>query len=350
MNYSPTTNFVDVVKASLYAQLGADLIEYRLVKKGGNSSVYRLACENNGKYALKNYPPLTVDPRNRLKVEFNALQFLHDLGETQVPAPILELDGFNAGVYEWIDGEALQTYESRDIDLALRFLQRLHELRHRPDAGQLPCASEACLSYHEAKQQLSTRWHRLHAQAQCSPALKSFLEERYKPTEQKIMAYLEKSWLPHAGEFVTAMPKEKLTLSPSDFGFHNAIKRPDGDLVFVDFEYFGWDDPAKLIADFLWHPGMKLAGELKQQFVNGALGIYGDKELAARLNIVYPLCGLRWCMIILNEFLPDGRAKRQHSGKLSENRENQILVEQLHKADQTLLQILDSYRQFPYAH
>ena len=38
-------------------------------------------------------------------------------------------------------------------------------------------------------------------------------------------------------------------LSPSDFGLHNALRGQDGQLRFVDFEYFGWDDPVKLVSD-----------------------------------------------------------------------------------------------------
>src|SRR4029077_9202981 len=45
------------------------------------------------------------------------------------------------------------------------------------------------------------------------------------------------------------LPDEAVILSPSDFGFHNALV--DGGRVgFVDFEYAGRDDPAKLIGDF----------------------------------------------------------------------------------------------------
>ena len=42
-----------------------------------------------------------------------------------------------------------------------------------------------------------------------------------------------------------ALPKETRCLSPSDFGFHNALLEATGKLRFVDFEYAGWDDPAK---------------------------------------------------------------------------------------------------------
>ena len=52
-----------------------------------------------------------------------------------------------------------------------------------------------------------------------------------------------------------SFPQRLRVLSPSDFGFHNALRRPDGTIVFVDFEYFGWDDPAKMMADAMLHPG-----------------------------------------------------------------------------------------------
>ena len=39
-------------------------------------------------------------------------------------------------------------------------------------------------------------------------------------------------------------------LSPSDFGFHNVIVEKDKILRFIDFEYAGWDDPAKMVSDF----------------------------------------------------------------------------------------------------
>jgi hypothetical protein len=96
------------------------------------------------------------------------------------------------------------------------------------------------------------------------------------------------------------------TLSPSDFGFHNAIRRPGGELAFVDFEYFGWDDPAKTIADYLLHPGMALADELKRRFADQAKAVFADvPELAVRVRLVYPWFGLKWALILMNDFLPD---------------------------------------------
>ena len=107
----------------------------------------------------------------------------------------------------------------------------------------------------------------------------------------------------------------ELVLSPSDFGFHNAGRRCDGALQFFYFEYFGWDDPAKLMADFLLHPGMKLTPELKQRFHAGArIALCGDAAFDARFPALYPLFGLCWCLILLNPFRPTYGARRSRSG------------------------------------
>ena len=106
---------------------------------------------------------------------------------------------------------------------------------------------------------------------------------------------------------VMRLPDSSRTLSPSDFGFHNALKRPDGQIVFLDFEHFGWDDPAKMIADFLLHPhpDMAIGKSLKRRFIRRMLQCFEDQaDLLQRVEIVYPLFGLKWCMIILNPFSP----------------------------------------------
>ena len=48
-----------------------------------------------------------------------------------------------------------------------------------------------------------------------------------------------------------------MILSPSDFGFHNILSHHNN-LYYIDFEYAGWDDPYKLIADFILNPDYKI--------------------------------------------------------------------------------------------
>ena len=125
------------------------------------------------------------------------------------------------------------------------------------------------------------------------------------------------------------------TLSPSDFGFHNAIRRPDGTLAFVDFEYFGWDDPVKVTSDFVLHPGMQLTAEQGHRFVLGATDIFAaDPSFAHRLDACLPLYALRWTMILLNEYLPDRWQRRVLAGFRGER--SVVLRRQLDKADAML--------------
>ena len=93
-------------------------------------------------------------------------------------------------------------------------------------------------------------------------------------------------------------------LSPSDFGLHNTISQKNK-LYFLDFEYFGWDDPIKLICDFFWHPGNNMSKKLKKRFLNKVINLFSKnyKNFENKLYVLLPLYGLRWSLIILNCFV-----------------------------------------------
>ena len=79
--------------------------------------------------------------------------------------------------------------------------------------------------------------------------------------------------------------------SPSDFGFHNILCK-DGILNFVDFEYAGTDDIAKLLADFSLMPEIQLSNSHKNLFrktIMSQLDLdrYFDKRLAL-LDFMFP--------------------------------------------------------------
>jgi len=178
--------------------------------------------------------------------------------------------------------------------------------------------------------------------------LRSFLNQEYLGALDRITTWCRESadiW--DIGWDVKLKPGER-TLSPSDFGFHNALKGPDGEIAFLDFEYLGWDDPAKMVSDFLLHPAMDLEHTLKQRFVDQILTRFQeDPLLAQRLEIVYPLSGLKWCLIMLNEFLPDIWQQRvsASSGALDQTKYQD---RQLAKAGQMLHRTISEYRNFPY--
>ena len=277
---------------------------------GGNNRIYRVdgrdADGTEKRFALKCYPPPDGDSRDRLAAEFGALTFLAAQGVECAPKAIAADTAANAALYQWIDGGPPGPIGARDIDDALAFVRLLRELAALPAAAALPEASEAFLRDGDAATQVARRLDRLTAVGR--PELTALLRDGIAPAFARWRAAAQA-----AGP--SGPPCARRTLSPSDFGFHNALRRADGGLTFVDFEYFGWDDPVKLTADFLLHPGMALDDALKARFLAGATEIFAaDPAFSPRFAVLYPLVGLRWCLIILNEFLPERWSRRAFAG------------------------------------
>ena len=273
---------------------------------GGNNRLFCITTSRGTRYALKQYARSLNDPRDRLAVEFGALDFLNRCGLREIPLALAADTKNGFALYEWIDGDPIATPQADDIDAALRFLGRLQDQRRAPTSSSLALASEACLSGTDIVTQVDRRIDRLAKVAESEPELRSFLNDHLMPLWTSLTDWSSCRYREVGLDFATPVAVERRALSPSDFGFHNAIRRPDGRIAFVDFEYFGWDDPVKLVADFLHHPGMTLSPDLQTRFRDGAMTLFdNDKTFATRLGLLYPLFGLRWCTILLNEFLPE---------------------------------------------
>ena len=278
------------------ALLGTGVGRLERLPGGGNNRLYHLRAQDGRDFALKTYA------RDRLGAEFGGLDFLWSRGERRVPRPIAADATAGPALYDWIDGEAVTTPGPTDLATAVDFVAALRRAGEAPEARALPLASEACLSGREVLRQIAGRRTRLGAVG--DPALRRFLLDRFDPLHARLVGRLPLDPEPEI------LPETRL-LSPSDFGFHNALRRPDDALVFLDFEYFGWDDPAKLIADFELHPAMGLSPEMAHPFRAGALALFPDQPaLGARVAALRPLFALRWSLIVLNPFLPQGRRRQ----------------------------------------
>jgi len=304
--------------------LGATEATLESIDGGRNSRVYRLVTPR-GAFALKTYFRHASDSRARMDTEFGALRFLWDQGERCVPRPIAAAADDDCAIYEWIDGDKIAEPAEAHIGAATAFLSRLHGLKNRPGAEGLRPASEACFSASALEECLRGRLEPLMARTDHAE-LAAFLRGQLIPALDSACAR-SRSLL--GGAFVRELAHEHRTLSPSDFGFHNALRRPDGALVFLDLEYFGWDDPVKTICDFLLHPGMRVPAALKRSFSSSMLGEF--PEAAGRMEALFPLFALKWCLILLNEFLPSHVLRRKFAGMSERDRESRE-TEQLAKA------------------
>jgi hypothetical protein len=281
------------VSARAEALLGIPVAACEPAATGGNNRLYRVSAGGQS-FSLKLYAVTPGDLRDRLGTERQALVFLTRHGVEEIPRFIATDPDAGMALFEWIDGDIVAAPSSQDVKAALSFLERLHRLRTADGAEDLPFASEACLSGAEVLSQVEKRFKRLASVSDVR--LSTFLHQEFRPAVGRLAG---------AAEAEDSSPAF-LTLSPSDFGFHNALRRPDSGLVFLDFEYFGWDDPVKLAADILLHPGMDLGEREAARFVEGLRDLYGnDERFFDRLSLLYPLYALRWCMILLNAFLPE---------------------------------------------
>jgi len=319
---------------------------------GGNNKLYRVDTQAGETLVVKHYFRQLSDNRDRLGAEFDSLDFLWRNGVRQISCPRACDREKGIGIYDYISGEAASnaTVSDDDIYQAVRFLGQLKELTELSEAEALPVAAEAGFSLDLLIDILYRRLARLQVVEPTLPLQKElcrFRDERLTPTLE-CMVQLTRSRRAADGFPSEALLKpHQRTLSSSDFGFHNAIRRPDGEIIFVDFEYFGWDDPAKTISDFLLHPAMALEPVRGGTFVAASLDVFGDYDLADRLRTYYPLFGLKWTMIVLNEFLPEGWKRRLFSGVNTENQEA-YLRGQLEKAATLLVSATEAQTEFPH--
>jgi len=287
---------LDELKMIAADLVGANVTSLTPAGHGGNSRVYKL--EAGGKaFALKQYPTLANDPRDRLTTERHALELMRWHGIKSVPEWISGAEPF--ALMSWMHGSVITTPKDEDIDEIAVFLGTLDHISHKTPEEDMEPASEACLSGQVIISQLEARVANLMPHTKENPALMAFLSKAFLPTFTK--RFMAAKNLPF---FNNELPFNERTLIPADLGFHNVLRAPTGSLNFLDFEYFGWDDPVKLMSDFLLHPATPLTPGMKKKFHDHSCAIYGEAA-KARFAAYYPLFGLRWALILLNEFLPD---------------------------------------------
>jgi hypothetical protein len=280
------------------ALVGGAVKVSRLATGGRNSRIWRVDSGGQA-FALKQYPSRRDDPRDRLATEVGALRLMERYRIDTVPV-VAGVDGERGyALLSWIDG--------RDA---------IHGLRAAPWAAEQPPAAEACLCGWEIERQIQGRLSRLREVARNENELFDFLDNFFADRLAFESAKAQRRVTRAGLAFDVELPQEWRSLVPSDFGFHNSLRKQDGTLAFVDFEYFGWDDPVKLTADILLHPGRPLAAQQRGRFRQAATRLYGgDPAFATRLSAYLPLFGLRWVLILLNEFIPERWQRRVLAGE-----------------------------------
>ncbi len=317
------------------------------IRAGRNSQVFRVDCESGKTLLAKFYLQPTADGRSRLTQEWTALKFMSENGISNIPRPLDFDESLHGALYSFIHGERVTRISGQGISEIQSFLAKLKYISTREAAMEISPAAEACFSPAQLVENIQgrlTKLQALPADNDLYQRLHSFLNDDFSIQFMQRTTTAENVF---AGKLWTQeLDQQHRTLSPSDFGFHNAIKNESG-FTFVDFEYFGWDDPVKSTADFLLHPAMDLSERQMDVFFSGMEEIFAaDENFTARFKVYLPLLCLKWCMIILNEFIAAHMDRREFAaGEISTR--NELRARQLEKAlnflnkDQRILCLLN---------
>ncbi|MGJ4945726.1 aminoglycoside phosphotransferase family protein [Bradyrhizobium sp. HKCCYLS1011] len=277
---------------------------------GRNNQVYRLDTDG-GPLVLKRYFTDARDSRDRLGAEWSFVSHAWSRGIRVVPEPLACDRAEQAGLYGFVEGRKLAASELTPdhIEAAIDFVLAVNE-RPRP---ALAAGSEACFSLAD---HISTIERRVARLAKLDDDVPHVSEAR------KLVPHLQLTWdavkarigeraIVEGLKMDQALSIEQSCLSPSDFGFHNALIDDAGKLTFLDFEYAGRDDPAKLVSDFFCQPEVPVPLSLHGHFIDRlAQGLGLDAAGVARCRLLLDAYQIKWTCIILNDFLPLGAARR----------------------------------------
>jgi hypothetical protein len=286
---------------ALLARAGLKDAQIRLLPGAANNRVF-LAEDASQRVVLKQYFRHKDDPRDRLSAEWSFSRFAWDRGLRELPQPLEADEKAGLAVYGYLDGRkpAAQDLDEGALEKSLGFLKRLNAGRGK--AGKLPPASEACFSIAAHLETVERRVGRLLNVEGVGRELSAAWTE----VKRRTLARAKEEGLSVSREL---LPGERV-ISPSDFGFHNALVTKSG-LAFLDFEYAGWDDPAKLVCDFFCQQAVPVPAAWRDSFSKTVAALGGRSEEAlARMSLLRPVYELKWCCILLNEFLPAGKARR----------------------------------------
>jgi hypothetical protein len=283
---------------------------------GGNNRVYRVA-HDSGSSLLKIYFRHPGDIRDRLNVEYDFTTFAWQHGVHQVPRPLGRDQDAGLGLYEFIEGRRLEPREVDDAALAqaLAFYRDLNRYRQSAEAQNLPAGSEACFNLAEHLHRVERRLARCHSwqpSTELERQVATFVEKEVQPRWRQVKAQVEGQAGLIGRSTTEPLPATLRCLSPSDFGFHNALLEPAGILRFVDFEYAGWDDPAKLACDFFCQPAVPVPGRYWSGFLDDLTADLPDPARERRrMELLLPVYRMKWVTILLNDFHPAGDDRRR---------------------------------------
>lgn len=295
------------LKSQLQEKLSFTVRDATEIQAGQNNRLFHVVSKEGNDLFVKFYQK---DNARRLQREFRAFSFLNSKGFTDVPKAHFKNLENNYAVYSFEKGISKKADEitKGDLDTILKFIVKLQEFIKNKIKTKFPLGKMACttvqgnidnINYRLKEHSRNKKSSQLHPEVarllqgiDPQKAIHELLGETLANFETRLINY--------------ELKDDELRLSPIDFGPQNIIFRPNNTLCFVDFEYFGWDDPFKIVADFTNHDkNSQLASNKKEHFMKGYIKQKGlSKEAKKRLDLITKLNKIEWLTVYLGSVGP----------------------------------------------
>ena len=285
-------------------QLGCPDTSLIQLQGGINNRVFQ--CGEGGvRYVIKGYPDAIQGQRDRMQAEVDFLTYAGCVAPNYVPQ-LLHHDPFlRCIVIEHFDGDAYTegvVPAPRDIKTALEFFRCLNADYNAAHKYISLDAAEGFLRLSEHVANVQRRLTLMGTEhlpreirtraAELLDKVKAACEGVTNKTESLIVK----------GSVPDSIGPDQRCISPSDFGFHNAIRTTSGP-KFIDFEFAGWDDPAKTAADFVLQPRVPTGISISALFQ--ALNYNQIDPLKKRCKALGPVLRIKWLCIMLAVLQPE---------------------------------------------
>ncbi|MGZ0216936.1 MAG: hypothetical protein ACKVKP_12890 [Acidimicrobiales bacterium] len=272
---------------------------------GANNQVY--LWENSSNRAIvKLYGPPKLGLSDRFIAETEFLEYANTVAGDFVPQ-LLNCDAdLRVVAMEYIEGRnfgAKNKPTLADIQRASEFLALLNIDQNSARQVIKNRAADGFLGLTEHAENIEQRIANLSSH---------HLPQEFRKPSNILISNLKRIWLDVSSRLATSISNSEVVdqldekyccLSPSDFGFHNAVSSADG-TKFYDFEFAGWDDPAKAIADFFLQPRIRVSTEhmsLMQKAIASSIPI---DILQQRAKFLSPILQVKWITIVLAVLRP----------------------------------------------
>lgn len=305
MAQKPLTALAPEIRAWGEKQLGSSDAALTQQSGGANNQVY-LWENSNSRAIVKLYGPPAPGLSDRFTAETEFLEYANTVAGDFVPQ-LLNCDAdLRVVAMEYIEGRKFEGEKKpalADIQRASEFLAQLNS--DQDTARQLITnrAADGFFRLTEHAQNIEQRIDTLAS---------DHLPQSFQETANALISNLKRTWLSvygtldtalSNGEIVDELDEKHCCLSPSDFGFHNAISSAYG-TKFYDFEFAGWDDPTKAVLDFFLQPRIRISSEhisLMQEAVASSIPI---DILQQRAKFLSPVLQIKWITIVLAVLRP----------------------------------------------